>query len=80
MNAAQRVAAICHAINGMALHPHPGVPDEDWRLWLLQDGLEHIPDARVCPECGSRLTKRNGRYGPFWGCESYPSCKHTGRA
>jgi len=29
----------------------------------------------ACPECGARTTKRNGRYGPFLGCEHYPSCK-----
>jgi DNA topoisomerase-1 len=28
-----------------------------------------------CPECGARMTKRSGRYGPFLGCENYPSCK-----
>lgn len=30
-----------------------------------------------CPKCSSLLTKRNGRYGEFYGCSSYPSCKFT---
>lgn len=34
-------------------------------------------DVRICPYCGSFLKKRNGRYGEFWGCTSYPECKHT---
>ena len=28
----------------------------------------------ICPWCGSQLVKRNGRYGPFWGCSTYPNC------
>lgn len=32
---------------------------------------------RICSCCGSFLKKRNGRYGEFWGCSSYPDCKHT---
>ena len=28
-----------------------------------------------CPECGKEMVKRDGRYGSFWGCSSYPECK-----
>ena len=31
----------------------------------------------VCPVCGNKLKKRNGAYGEFWGCSSYPECKFT---
>ena len=31
----------------------------------------------VCPKCGNRLIKRNGKYGAFWGCTSYPQCRYT---
>lgn len=31
----------------------------------------------VCPKCGSRLRKINGRNGPFYGCTSYPTCRYT---
>lgn len=24
-----------------------------------------------CPLCGGRLEKKNGQYGPFWGCSNY---------
>ncbi len=33
--------------------------------------------GRICPVCGSPMKKRNGRYGEFWGCSSYPDCRHT---
>jgi len=36
---------------------------------------EVVPD-RVCPDCGSPLHIRIGRYGKFIGCSNYPKCKH----
>lgn len=30
-----------------------------------------------CPKCGSKLLIREGRYGRFYGCSSYPSCDYT---
>lgn len=29
-----------------------------------------------CPECGSNLVMREGRYGSFKGCSNYPQCKY----
>lgn len=31
----------------------------------------------VCPECGSDLVVRNGRYGEFVACSNYPACKYV---
>lgn len=31
----------------------------------------------TCPRCGSPMRPRSGRYGQFWGCSRYPSCKGT---
>jgi DNA topoisomerase-1 len=37
-------------------------------------------DAPVnCPECGSRMQLRPGRWGPFMACSAYPRCKGTAR-
>lgn len=30
-----------------------------------------------CPECGSNLIKRSGRYGEFIGCSGFPKCRFT---
>ena len=30
-----------------------------------------------CPQCGSKMRRRSGRYGIFWGCTRYPACKGT---
>ena len=32
--------------------------------------------GETCPECGSDLVIRNGRYGEFVACSNYPSCKY----
>lgn len=32
--------------------------------------------GEVCPECGSPLVVRNGRYGEFVACSNYPICKY----
>jgi hypothetical protein len=31
----------------------------------------------ICPRCGGVLTMRNGKYGKFLGCSSFPGCKFT---
>jgi RecB family exonuclease len=31
----------------------------------------------ICPECGSLLKQRQGKYGAFMGCSSYPQCRFT---
>ena len=32
--------------------------------------------GEICPECGSPLVKRKGRYGEFVACSNYPTCKY----
>ncbi|MDP2690953.1 MAG: type I DNA topoisomerase [bacterium] len=34
------------------------------------------PTGEKCPECGSDLIKRRGRFGEFVGCSNYPKCKY----
>jgi len=33
--------------------------------------------TKVCPECGSEMVLREGKFGKFYGCTDYPECKHT---
>jgi len=33
--------------------------------------------GRECPECGSELLLRSGRFGEFIACSSYPKCRYT---
>ena len=32
-----------------------------------------------CPNCGSPLVKRKGKYGEFVACSNYPTCKYQER-
>jgi hypothetical protein len=31
----------------------------------------------ACPDCGSAMVRRDGRYGPFLSCARYPACRGT---
>ena len=35
--------------------------------------------GELCPECGGELVIREGRYGKFISCSTYPKCKYTSR-
>ena len=39
--------------------------------------LQSNDERKPCPKCGGTLKIRSSYRGPFWGCENYPSCKHT---
>lgn len=43
----------------------------------LGPAKEESKAAGKCPRCGGELVKRNGRYGPFYGCSNYPQCRYT---
>lgn len=34
-------------------------------------------EGKNCPECGSPLVIRFGRYGQFYACSRFPDCRHT---
>ena len=33
--------------------------------------------ARTCPQCGSNLVRKQGRFGEFVACSNYPTCKYV---
>ncbi len=45
----------------------------------FSDMEKKAPEAtgEVCPECGSPLVIRTGRYGEFVACSNYPDCKYV---
>ena len=36
-----------------------------------------IPTGEMCPDCGTELLKRKGRFGEFIACGGFPKCKYT---
>ncbi|MHA7177581.1 UvrD-helicase domain-containing protein [Arthrobacter sp. Sr24] len=46
-------------------------------IGVLDAAGKAVPLLR-CPGCGNgQLVHRNGKWGPFLGCTSYPACRHT---
>lgn len=40
--------------------------------------VREIPTEWLCPNCKQgRVRKKNGKYGPFLGCDRYPACRYT---
>ncbi len=39
--------------------------------------MEEVLTGEICPECGSPLLLKEGRYGKFSACKNYPTCKYT---
>lgn len=50
---------------------------------LVQDAYDKMPKkelervGRECPQCGSELVYRNGRFGKFISCINFPTCRYT---
>ena len=49
---------------------------------LTKDGKEAIAKEEkqtdiVCELCGAKMVVKQGRYGDFYACSNYPTCKHT---
>ncbi len=57
------------------LRPLTNVSDEVKKQHIQDIKQKH--DNNICPFCGRKLIKRNGRYGYFAGCTGYPKCKYT---
>ncbi|MDR1910854.1 MAG: type I DNA topoisomerase [Helicobacteraceae bacterium] len=50
----------------------------------IKDGKIAIESKKIaeeldeaCPQCGSKLLKRSGRFGEFISCSAYPKCKYS---
>ena len=40
---------------------------------------EFAREEEECPECGSQLLIRNGRFGEFIACSNFPKCHYTAK-
>src|SRR5213596_1926456 len=43
----------------------------------MQSEKVGAPTGETCPECGSELLEKRGRFGKFLACSCYPECKTT---
>ncbi len=44
---------------------------------MPQVEIKPEPTGQMCPDCGSPLVIKLGRFGKFIACSNYPSCRHT---
>lgn len=49
---------------------------EDNNQQLFSPNKHQKNNDDICPECGGALQIKNGKYGPFLGCENYPTCEY----
>lgn len=45
------------------------------RIQKREDNIRN----HICPQCGGNLTLKDGKFGKFLGCSSYPRCKFSRR-
>lgn len=64
------VQGVAYFCMGLLILSALGFVRGGYRIWLWQKG-----ETPFCPRCGSMMEIRNGRYGEFWGCMSYPRCR-----
>jgi len=51
----------------------------DLILNLKKKAEEMEDDSFKCALCGEEMIRRKSKWGPgyWWGCSSYPRCRHT---
>ncbi len=65
-------------VEGGTVPNNEGNPD----VRLTKSGklaIDSLDQPVRCPDCGSEMTLKDGRWGPFLSCTSFPKCKTTGR-
>ena len=51
--------------------------DKDGNLVEKKSEEPQYVEGENCPNCGSRLVMRQGRFGDFIACSKYPTCRYT---
>lgn len=41
--------------------------------------VDELRDDIFCPNCGSKMSLKKGRFGPFLSCEGFPKCRTVAR-
>lgn len=49
------------------------------KLQQISKEKDEVIKNNKCPWCGNELLKKNGKFGYFIGCSSYPKCKYTNK-
>jgi DNA topoisomerase-1 len=67
------------ATNGQPALHEPGAPPPGFAMTRTgRPVVENLPaedQVLHCPECGSPMDLKRGRYGPFFSCTNFPKCR-----
>ena len=63
-----------HDIERIMKKSAPAAPEAD-----KEKEQPAVKETMVCPLCQGSLKERSGKYGKFYGCSNYPTCKYTKR-
>ena len=44
---------------------------------IIREEKQRGLDKGICPNCGGKLTERQGQSGAFYGCSNFPKCRFT---
>lgn len=44
---------------------------------MTQSNVNNYTVGLVCPNCGNRLIEKQGKFGKFLGCSTFPKCRYT---
>jgi DNA topoisomerase-1 len=50
--------------------------DESGTIRLISGEAKQQETDLTCPQCGKKLVKKMGKFGPFIACPGYPECKY----
>ena len=53
------------------------VPSHNQSIETSIGGGGPIIEVQLCPKCSKELTKKRGKYGEFYGCTGFPTCRYT---
>lgn len=56
-------------------------PTQQEKREHIQQIKKRVTDGKydTCPRCGGQLVHRSGKYGPFIGCDKFPSCRYIAK-
>ena len=65
----ENLQTLCHSCNALKSN----TVEQGVQAWQTKRGFA----SECCAFCGAPLVLRKGKYGEFYGCSNYPTCKYT---
>ena len=53
------------------------IKDHNYNVKRYKEYKQSLAENEICPRCNSKLIKRTGKNGTFYGCSNFPKCHYT---